>query len=177
MDVAGILTTLRATGLTLTVEGGHIRITPKSALTDDMRELIREHKPKIIRALSAPTIPLTAPDELSILRWLAHIQETDQDLIAYTLEQCRTNPDKRAYFLKRSEEAHAVVAEVGPITPGCMRCLHRRHGRIGECSGCVARPDLPPLYGEGHPLRMLPEDGGVDCRKFERTVRRRATCH
>lgn len=49
----------------------------------------------------------------------------------------------------------------------CTRCTHlRRPGRANEfCNG--DRQDLPPAYGENHPLRELPQDRGANCKVFE----------
>ena len=37
-------------------------------------------------------------------RWLDRIHETDPDTIEMVLEQCRTDPEAKAYFLKRARE-------------------------------------------------------------------------
>ena len=37
-------------------------------------------------------------------RWLDRIHETDPDTIEMVLEQCRTDPEAKAYFLKRVRE-------------------------------------------------------------------------
>lgn len=44
----------------------------------------------------------------------------------------------------------------------CASCMHsRKPGGVSRY--CSARPDLPPAYGERHPLRLLPDDGGAGC--------------
>ena len=43
-------------------------------------------------------------DETATRTWLAHIEETDSDLIEGVLEQCRADPEACAYFLHRAEE-------------------------------------------------------------------------
>lgn len=52
-----------------------------------------------------------------------------------------------------------------PVARGCETCaLRRAPGRSdGYCSG---REDLAPAYGAGHPLRVLPADGGVSCARW-----------
>ncbi|MFO1352590.1 MAG: hypothetical protein U1F68_18735 [Gammaproteobacteria bacterium] len=47
---------------------------------------------------------MTAEEETAIRAWLAHIEETDADIIAEVLNQCRADVKARAYFLRRSEE-------------------------------------------------------------------------
>lgn len=46
---------------------------------------------------------------------------------------------------------------------GCRTCVHRRRPGLsdGYCGG--DRTDLPPAYGVGHPLRVLPSDSGAEC--------------
>lgn len=44
----------------------------------------------------------------------------------------------------------------------CASCMHlRKPGGVSRY--CSARSDLPPAYGEGHPLRLLPDDDGEGC--------------
>lgn len=48
----------------------------------------------------------------------------------------------------------------------CGTCRHIRRPGIAN-RYCAGRDDLPPAYGEGHPLRQLPADQGVTCRRWE----------
>ena len=73
-----------------------------------------------------------------------------------------------------ADSPDAVAAEPAPeltderdntAPPSCTTCTHhRRAGLTG--AGCIARNDLPELYGERHPLPRLPVDGGKDCRHW-----------
>ena len=47
--------------------------------------------------------------------------------------------------------------------PGCFSCdfIKRPGLSNGLCGG--GRDDLPPAFTEGHPLRLLPGDGGASC--------------
>ena len=48
--------------------------------------------------------------------------------------------------------------------PQCRTCGNtKRPGQANFPGYCTARPDLAPIYGEGHPLRRLPEDKGTSC--------------
>lgn len=60
--------------------------------------------------------------------------------------------------------------QIGSKTPvdrsntacNCTTCHH--WSRPGLSTGyCSGRPDLPPAYGENHPLRRLPADNGATC--------------
>lgn len=48
----------------------------------------------------------------------------------------------------------------------CGTCRHMSWPGLAEgyCGG--GRPDLPPAYGLHHPLRQLPADHGVTCRRW-----------
>ncbi len=56
---------------------------------------------------------LSAADESKILKWFTAINETDPDIIAEILENCRTNPKHREYFLERAEETPPIVVSTG----------------------------------------------------------------
>ena len=173
MSLADIVADAAAEGVKIAVsDAGELKVTGKAEAVNRGLPTVREHKPAIIRALNDAIVPLTADEESEIRRWLAHIGEVDADLIEYCIGECRADLDKRKYFLARSEEAPAIVVEVEHVTPSCMTCVHRR-GRHDLRFGCVAREDLAPLYGPNHPLRALPDDGGVGCGKFYPSLARR----
>lgn len=47
--------------------------------------------------------------------------------------------------------------------PSCRTCTHISR-RAFDCEGyCGGRDDLPPVYGDTHPLHHLPEDRGASC--------------
>lgn len=48
-----------------------------------------------------PTTALTSDEEVAIREWLAHIKETDADIITDVINQCRQNADARKYYLER----------------------------------------------------------------------------
>lgn len=56
-----------------------------------------------------------------------------------------------------------------PESPAKRECKTCRHfAKPGRADGyCGGREDLAHAYGEGHPLRVLPDDGGVSCRRWE----------
>jgi hypothetical protein len=167
MTPTEIIRTVRSDGITIAVSGGELRVTGKAEAVKRWLPEIRAHKPEIIHALSAGaandgTIPMTAAEESAIRRWLAHIEEHDPELIAFTIDRCRASLESREYFLRRSGEVPLIPMPAVPVVPSCTTCIHRR-GRHDTHWGCLARDDLPPLYGEGHPLRELPEDGGATC--------------
>ena len=87
-----VLITLRSAGLTLTVEGDRIRVTPREVLTADLRQLIRTHKdalfallcsenagrldPNVPNVLNVPNVPPVGVDSADdsadlVARWEA----------------------------------------------------------------------------------------------------------
>ena len=92
--------------------------------------------------------------------WLARIGETDPATVGEVIEACRRDLDARRYFLGRAGEP-----------AGCTECRHlRRPG--GGAWYCCGRSDLPPAYGEGHPLRQIPAEANAQCLTFEPWHRR-----
>jgi hypothetical protein len=51
MPVQDVLAALHARGLTLKAEGDFLRVSPRSAITDEIRVLIREHKTVLLAAV------------------------------------------------------------------------------------------------------------------------------
>lgn len=53
MDAVALLRTLREAGCELQAEGDRLRVNaPKGVLTDELRSLIRQHKPELLRLLA-----------------------------------------------------------------------------------------------------------------------------
>lgn len=52
-----------------------------------------------------PTSLLNADDETAIREWLAGIDETNLEIIADVLNQCRTDSDARDYFIGRTRKS------------------------------------------------------------------------
>ncbi|MEW8318759.1 MAG: hypothetical protein AB2660_16565 [Candidatus Thiodiazotropha sp.] len=53
MHIDQVITQLAGMGVKLEIEGDSILASPRTALTDDARELIRYHKPELLDALRA----------------------------------------------------------------------------------------------------------------------------
>ena len=64
------------------------------------------------------TLPIALVEESAVLKWLRYIQETDDEVIAMVLHQCRSDPDALAYFLQRAREMPKPVSEIpGQLHP------------------------------------------------------------
>lgn len=59
----------------------------------------------------SPATAMTAEEETAIRTWLAHIRETDPDIIAEVLNQCLADAEARAYFLRRAGEVPRPVPD------------------------------------------------------------------
>ncbi len=46
-------------------------------------------------------------EDVAIRKWLAHINETDPEIIASVIEQCHADPEANAYFLHRAREVNS----------------------------------------------------------------------
>lgn len=57
MGAPDLIARLSALGVRLSREGDGIRVAPRSALTDEARTLIREHKAELLAALPTPQQP------------------------------------------------------------------------------------------------------------------------
>lgn len=58
-----------------------------------------------------PATAMTAEEETAIRTWLAHIEDTDTNIMEEVLNQCRDDGEARAYFLRRSEEIPQPVPD------------------------------------------------------------------
>lgn len=87
-------------------------------------------------AVKPEPLPELSPDEeASIRAWLAHIEETDPDIITEVLDKCRDDLDARRYFLKRSKEVPETVPIRERIT--CDNCTYYErieHPHLGHCA-------------------------------------------
>ena len=94
MSAVNLIFQLRQSGFSIRAFAGGILIAPVSGLSDEARHAIAENRPAILRQLEReaeqPPAPLHADDESAIRKWLGHIDETDPEIIAHVLHQCRT---------------------------------------------------------------------------------------
>ena len=111
--------------------------TPATTATQETEQKVTV-APVATVAVAIPPEPsneLSADEDATIKGWLTHIEETDPDIIAEVLDQCRTDLEARRYFLQRAGEP--------PKTPTirervcCRDCalFHRiDHPNLGHCT-------------------------------------------
>jgi hypothetical protein len=68
--------------------------------------------------------------------------------------------------LDEKESQESQESQTPHIAIGCRHCRHIRRPGLSD-GHCGGRDDLPPAYGEHHPLRRLPDDMGATCEQFE----------
>ncbi len=81
-----------------------------------------------------PAPDMSANEEFSIRRWLAHIEETDPDMIAEVVDNCRNNLEARCFYLKRAEVVAMPTTTSQSVQCGICRHFHRTgHPHLGHC--------------------------------------------
>ena len=81
------------------------------------------------------TALMTAEEEKAIRAWLAHIEESDPEIIAEVLEKCKRDSGARAYFMWRAEEV--PKPDIWPCVVHCGDCTHFEridHPHLGHCA-------------------------------------------
>ena len=58
------------------------------------------------------------------------------------------------------------VTEMANRKLRCWWCAHLCRPGLVEIGYCMTREDLPLSYGDNHPLRKLPADGGASCEHY-----------
>jgi hypothetical protein len=160
---------IRQCGFQVEFKDGFIEVKPPSKLTDDQRKFIAANKSEIILELKAELDgkKIVTPKpiknwQLSLIKkWLAHIGETDQELIDDVLEQCQADPEALAYFLKRHAE---IVKPSQPNNRRRVKCgdcrnwqPHDSHGKGSGACGANVRPNGVTHW----------HDDLIDCGRFE----------
>lgn len=101
-----------------------------------------ERNPTAVMAVPQPgegenSRSVTTAEEAAIRAWLAHIEETDEAIIAIVLEQCRADAEALRYFLRRAAEVPQSADyddrrrcnQCANLTPRGL-CLAARRGEI-----------------------------------------------
>lgn len=97
-------------------------------------------------------------EEALHLAWVYHFDEQEPETAVF---MCAVNHRQALAF-------HPCAIAAVPLTVAdgvsCKTCLHcSRPGGWPAPALCGGRTDLPPAFGDNHPLRIQPEDGGTDC--------------
>lgn len=105
-------------------------------------------------------------EETTARAWLLHF--ADRDPLTVLFAPPATHGEALAEHPEAiAAEPHAPIESIEPIATRCCRfCRHLKKPGIAE-GYCGERADLPPAYGEHHPLHRLPHDDGAGCKHFE----------
>jgi hypothetical protein len=104
-----ILTAIRAAGITLAVDGGNLIVTPKTAITDDIRTRSASNKPQILAALAGP-------DDVS-LWWRVAVREPGGRTVEVDTPSGWTMAEWTAYAAHYHGPGCAVTAVLPFPTP------------------------------------------------------------
>lgn len=97
-------------------------------------------------------------EEARHLVWVFHFAEDEPETGVFM------KPVNYRQALAMYPQAIAAVPFTITVEASCETCQNRtRPGGYPSPFLCGGRADLPPAYGDGHPLRQLPENGGTDC--------------
>ena len=104
-------------------------------------------------AIAAEPLSAPMPQELSpaVARMFAECVEAG-------LYDEADRPVLKAMYVANAPGTRALVEAMRTRIGRCYRCQHFARERY-----CGGRSDLEPAYGRGHPLRLLPADGGANC--------------
>jgi hypothetical protein len=108
-------------------------------------------------ALAAEPMPAPVPEELP-----RAVAVMVADCIAVGLYGEDEVPVIRAMHAAGAAATRSMIETMHARIGRCCQCRH--FARPGLSDGyCGGRSDLEPAYGRGHPLRLLPADGGANC--------------
>lgn len=147
MTPAEIIREAAADGVTLSLSAtGAVKATGDGAAVNRWLVSIREHKAAIVDVLAVDL--MTAEQEAAVRAWIAHVGGRDPELIAAILDDCRTDADALAYYLKRSDEIPKPVSECDDDRRLCTQCanLSPRGRCLAAQRGGIDRiPNFEPM--------------------------------
>lgn len=174
MSAATIIEQAKQDGVILVLsESGSVKVTGDQSAIARWLETIRENKPGIIATLRGADLPEPEPvtaendypefdEEALHLAWVYHFAEQEPETAVF---MCAVNHRQALAF-----HPCAIAAIPRTVADGvsCKTCLHcSRPGGWPAPALCGGRTDLPPAFGDNHPLRIQPEDGGTDCGTYK----------
>jgi len=128
MGAPDLLARLSALGLRLAREGEAIRAAPRSALTDEARDLIRTHKAELLAALTNEGDPLPDPAaESRRQRVLAMLAERPGVRYAVVVDDPDTDPVRLMVGI-RDVATFEVEIPKSKYDPVLLLDLIERHG-------------------------------------------------
>lgn len=108
MSPDALLADLQQRGLTIRAEGNRLIVTPRNALTDELRDLLREAKPALLSLLHGYTPELERRLQAMARRW----RYSDVEL-AEVLALARSNPSAWARAVTLDERREQEFRDRG----------------------------------------------------------------
>jgi hypothetical protein len=116
MGAPEILGRLTAAGLKLEATGDRLRVWPAERLTDELRTLIRTHKPNLLACLGGSSIAPLSASERAALHRLTRIWGMDIEDRAVMLRQCERGGELAGGSWISPDDARAFwLGEAGAI--------------------------------------------------------------
>jgi len=158
MSVTELMIDLRERGIQLEAHGDRLRYSPKAAMTPELAERVKAHKPTLLAIL-------TADDVLAAVLWQAALDllEGDPEFPSEMLAGCR-----QASIRWESERPagdcviESAEGEIDPDAPQCDRCgstdyrdisIHNGQSVRRDCGRCHRFMGWPRWYGQPPGLR------------------------
>lgn len=95
MNLQILVNDCQKSGVSLQFNEGMLKLKgePEKVKTAAIR--LRPYKTELVKRFR---------DDVAIRAWLAHIEETDPQIIADVIQQCHDDPEANEYFIGRSKE-------------------------------------------------------------------------
>ena len=173
MSAATIIEQAEQDGVMLALsENGNVKATGDQGAISRWLETIRQHKQEIIVTLRGADLLEQAAvaanddpefdEEAPHFAWVFHFVGQEPETGVFMA------PVNYRQALAMHPSAIAAVPLNVAVGASCQTCRYRsRPGGYPSPFLCGGRDDLPRAYGDGHPLRQLPEDNGADCHQLK----------
>lgn len=138
MQAAEVLAHLTGSGFHVSATGNTVHVGPRAAITDDVRALVRAHKPALLSLLTrrpVPVAPLPAEDRAAILEAIeerAALREFDGGEPRAVAERV-ARATMRVYRVRVAMGAGEPDRWVTELAPGCdlEEATESARGRFG----------------------------------------------
>ena len=145
MSAAAVLRHLETAGIHLEVSGDNLLATPRAALTDETRALIRAHKPALLALLTNPAPPPLPPDDLEAIQERLEERAAIIEFDAHQprpLAEAQAQAGMRCYRILVAMGAGKTARWVTLLAPGCdlAEAIRITQGQFGAARVADVRP-------------------------------------
>lgn len=136
MTAGEILDKVKAAGISLYVDAGRIVATPRAAMTDELRGLIRANKLTLVAALNATTATQSVAVEGQVARVADVAQFPDDGRLGSPALESRRRRVTALLKVHPGARYAVVVDEEDPAYPGCVVLAVGLRGDAGVIHTC-----------------------------------------